>query len=92
MLPSAAIPARLTPQSAVCTRRPLRRLARPAVGQVTLKVFDALGREVATLADRRFEAGHHTADFHAAGLIAGVYTYMLQWNGQVQGREMVVMR
>jgi hypothetical protein len=44
-----------------------------AVSNVSLKVYDILGREVATLANGTLEAGYHTATFDGSGLSSGVY-------------------
>ena len=40
---------------------------------VSLAVYDALGREVADLANGHHEAGRHTATWNAAGMASGVY-------------------
>ena len=49
-----------------------------ADSHVTLKVFDVLGREVATLADNKEGAGDHAVDFDGSGFASGVYFYRLQ--------------
>lgn len=50
----------------------------PVSADVTLKVFDLLGREVATLENHRsFGAGRHTVSFDAGPLASGVYFYRL---------------
>lgn len=50
----------------------------PQAQQVTLKVYDMLGREVATLANREnFSAGQNTLNFNATNLSSGVYIYRL---------------
>ena len=46
-------------------------------GPVTLKVYDVLGREVATLVDGTLAAARHEATFDARGLANGVYVYRL---------------
>lgn len=47
---------------------------------VTLKVYDALGREVATLVNEEKEAGTYFVTFNAKGLSSGVYYYKLNAN------------
>lgn len=65
----------------------------PSAMPVTLTVTDALGREVATLADRmRMEAGTHSLPFDAAGIPSGVYLYSLKTKDAVLTRRMVVMK
>jgi hypothetical protein len=50
----------------------------PEAADVTLVVYDATGREVATLVDEHYNAGSYSADFHAAGLSSGLYFARLQ--------------
>lgn len=59
---------------------------------VTLRVFDAMGREVATLADGPLSAGPHSFRFNANSLAAGVYVYALNVEGEVSSRRMLVVR
>ncbi|WP_420456908.1 T9SS type A sorting domain-containing protein [Rubrivirga sp.] len=60
--------------------------------QVTLRVYDTTGRQVATLADGPFAAGPHAVSFDAGSLAAGVYVYTLNVEGEVQSRRMMVVR
>lgn len=50
----------------------------PKAGNVSLKVFNALGQEVATLFEGRKQAGSHELTFDASGLTSGVYFYRLE--------------
>ncbi|MBV6477671.1 MAG: hypothetical protein HGGPFJEG_00413 [Ignavibacteria bacterium] len=52
----------------------------PAAGKVSLKVYDILGNEIATLVNGDKPAGNHTAEFSADkyGLSSGVYFYTLK--------------
>lgn len=64
----------------------------PESGPVTLRVYDLLGREVATLVDGRTPAGSHVARFDASTLASGVYVYRLTAGGSVQVRKMTLVR
>jgi hypothetical protein len=50
----------------------------PNSNNVTLKVYDMLGRQVSVLVDGRMEAGVHEVKFDGSGLASGVYFYQLQ--------------
>jgi len=49
----------------------------PMADRVTLKVYDLLGREVATVVDRYMPAANYTMNWSADGLATGVYMYKL---------------
>ncbi len=49
----------------------------PDGGRVTVKVFDAIGKEVATLVDTRLDAGYYSVPFDAQRLSSGVYYYTM---------------
>ncbi|NUO81770.1 T9SS type A sorting domain-containing protein, partial [candidate division KSB1 bacterium] len=67
--------------------------ALPKAGVVTLKVYDALGREVAVLAQHEFKmAGTHQATFEARDLPSGQYFYRLEVDGFVVTKKMVLAR
>jgi hypothetical protein len=59
---------------------------------VTLRLYSALGRLVATLADETQTAGAHRAAWNGAGLAPGVYTYVLAVDGVAASRTMLVIR
>ncbi len=61
-------------------------------GFVSLKVFDLLGREIATLVHEDLHPGSYETTFDANGLASGVYLYRLQSGGLVQSRRMVLQR
>ena len=53
----------------------------PEAAVVRLAVYDALGREVAVLADGSEEAGRHAAVLDGAGLPSGTYLVRLTASG-----------
>ena len=53
------------------------RFSLPQRSHVTLKVFDVLGREVATLVDGELNAGEHSVVYDAKDLPSGLYFYRL---------------
>jgi len=59
---------------------------------VILKVYNALGTEVATLENGDRSAGTHTVVFDASRLASGVYFYTLRTAGSSQTKRMVLMR
>lgn len=64
----------------------------PVNGQVTLKVYDVLGREVQTLVKGRQSAGDHSVRFNAANLPSGVYSYRLEAGTFSQTKKLVLMK
>ncbi|MEK7264306.1 MAG: T9SS type A sorting domain-containing protein, partial [Bacteroidota bacterium] len=65
-----------------------------AVGNVTLKVFDVLGQEVATLLNNeQLEAGEHEIQFDGSALTSGVYFYRLSVDGKFsETKKFVLMK
>ena len=59
---------------------------------VQLKVYDVLGREVATLVNAKQTPGKYSVQFDANHLSSGVYFYTLRAGNFVQTRKMVLMR
>ena len=64
----------------------------PSAQNVSLKIYDMLGREIATLADGLQAAGTHQAEFDASNLSSGVYIYRLHAGESVRTRKMVLMK
>ena len=64
----------------------------PASSKVTLKVYDVLGNEVATLLNEEKEAGTYEVMFEASNYSSGIYFYRLQAGSFVETKKMVLMR
>ncbi|MEK7264115.1 MAG: SdrD B-like domain-containing protein [Bacteroidota bacterium] len=60
---------------------------------VTLKVYDVLGREVATLlSNEQLESGEHEIQFDAGNLTSGVYFYRLTVNTVSETKKLLLMK
>ncbi|MDP2209853.1 MAG: T9SS type A sorting domain-containing protein [Bacteroidota bacterium] len=70
--------------------------ALPDAGYVTFKVYDVLGREVATLVNEFKEAGYYSVDFDASstsgGLSSGIYFYKLNAGSYTSVKKMILAR
>ena len=64
----------------------------PTAGPASLKVYDLLGREVATLLNESKSPGSYEVRFDAARLASGVYLYRLTAGDFVRTRKMTVLR
>ncbi len=60
--------------------------------QVTLKVYNLLGQEVATLVNGRLGSGPHSVQFNASGLSSGMYLYRIEAGSFVQNKKMMLIK
>jgi hypothetical protein len=58
----------------------------------TLKVYNVLGNEVATLVDEYKSAGNYEVEFDASQLTSGIYFYKIQAGSFVETKKMVLLR
>jgi hypothetical protein len=64
----------------------------PVSSHQTLKVYDVLGNEVATLVNEFREAGSYEVVFNASSLASGIYFYKLQAGSFVETKKMILMK
>ena len=64
----------------------------PEGGSVTLKIFNALGEEIATLVNEYKPAGRYEIEFNAANLPSGVYFYRLKAGEFVSAKKMLLLK
>jgi autotransporter-associated beta strand protein len=64
----------------------------PVTGYVSLKVYDILGREVATLVDEVKSAGYQSVDFNASALSSGTYFYRITAGAFTQSKQMMFVK
>jgi hypothetical protein len=58
----------------------------------SLKVYDVLGNEVATLVNEEKETGIYEVEFDATGITSGIYFYKLQAGNFVETKKMLVIK
>lgn len=59
---------------------------------VTLKVFDVLGKEIATLVNDEKTPGNYEIEFNGQNLASGMYYYRLRAGDYVETKKMVLMK
>ena len=64
----------------------------PAISDVSISVYDLLGREVKILVNERQSPGEHHVQFDGNDLPSGVYIYTVRAGGTAQSHKMVLIR
>jgi len=64
----------------------------PQRSNVTLKVYDILGNEVATLINEEKDRGVYSVNFDASGLASGMYLYRIQAGSFVETKKMILLK
>ena len=59
---------------------------------VTLKIYDVLGREVATLVNKEQKAGNYSVTFNANNLTSGVYYYSIMTDSKRITKPMILLK
>ncbi|MFA6473127.1 MAG: T9SS type A sorting domain-containing protein [Candidatus Latescibacterota bacterium] len=59
---------------------------------VTLKIFNTLGEEVATLVEGKVASGSHTAAWNATGYASGIYFYQLEAGSTRLTKKLLLMK
>jgi hypothetical protein len=74
------------------SQRSVLRFAMPVDGNMSMRIFDVAGREVADLGSGYVTAGSHTIDWDIRGVARGLYFARLVVNDQVRTQQIVVSR
>jgi hypothetical protein len=64
----------------------------PKSGHTELKVYDLMGKEVATLINGTREAGYYQVSFDATGLSSGMYIYRLRSGDFIKTMKMSLIK
>ena len=67
-------------------------LVLPTNGFVSLKIYNVLGQEVATLVSDNLSAGSYKYVWNASNFASGIYVYRLEANGLIMDKKMVLMK
>jgi len=64
----------------------------PKAGDVSLAVYDILGRKIAELINGNLTAGYHTVNFNATNLASGVYFYRIEAGDFVSVKKLMLLK
>jgi hypothetical protein len=64
----------------------------PTKSYVSLKVFDVMGREVATIASEELSAGTYTRQWNASNMSSGIYFYRLQAGNYFESKKLILLK
>lgn len=64
----------------------------PVGSHQTIKIFDVLGNEIATLVDEYKPAGKYEVEFNVTSLPSGVYFYQLRAGDFISTKKMILMK
>lgn len=64
----------------------------PANGFVTIKVYNVIGKEIATLVNEYQQSGNYSKEFNANGLTSGVYFYTIKAGSFSATKKMILMK
>jgi hypothetical protein len=64
----------------------------PVSSNVTLRVYDALGREVETLVDGNQQAGYYNINFNGSKLASGIYIYRLTAGQFISTKKLMMVK
>ncbi len=68
------------------------RFSIPEKANVTLKIFNSIGQEVASLLNGEITAGNHEVDFNASALSSGVYFYRINSANFTSTKKMILLK
>ena len=64
----------------------------PMAGHISLKVYDVLGNEVATLVNEDKPTGSYKVEFDASNLSSGIYFYKIQAENFIETKKMLLLK
>ncbi len=80
------------PTTTISYSIPVETLRATSLHQVTLRVYDVLGREVATLVNEEKPAGNYEVNFDAGNMTSGIYFYTLKAGEFSQTKKLMLIK
>lgn len=66
--------------------------ALPSKSFVTMKIFDIMGRQVATIISEEMSAGNYSRQWNAANISTGVYFYRLHAGSFTETKKLILLK
>ena len=64
----------------------------PKAENVTVKIYSVNGQEIATLVNRKLNAGQHNFEFNASKLPSGIYIYRIEAGSFIESKKMILLK
>ena len=64
----------------------------PELSYVKLKIYDVLGKEIATLVSEEKPAGNYEINFNAFDVTSGIYFYQLETESYLETKKMILLK
>ena len=64
----------------------------PKAVHITLKMYNVMGQEVATLASGNYPAGRYATTWDATGFASGIYVYRMQAGSYTETRKLLLLK
>lgn len=64
----------------------------PFISNVSIKLFDVLGKEVAEIVEGNYNQGKYKVQYNASGLASGIYFYKLEAGEFVSTKKLILMK
>jgi hypothetical protein len=80
------------PEIRKSTNEEIQSISIPSAVSVSLKIYDILGKEVATLVNEHQRPGEYKVKWEASGMTSGVYLYQLKAGNFIQVKKLILMK
>jgi hypothetical protein len=64
----------------------------PVASNISLTVYDALGREIKSLVNEEKSPGNYTVQFDGTGLSSGIYFYLMKANNFIETKKLILLK